>query len=64
MAEFVSTVSFFAKSSDGVCPLFSVCVKQKAVLSEHIKKAQQEPHQKHNEPSWQVQVQTQDKIEV
>lgn len=60
MAEFVSTVSFFAKSSDGVCPLFSVCVKQKAV----IKKAQQEPHQKHNEPSWQVQVQTQDKIEV
>lgn len=61
MAEFVSTVSFFAKSSDGACPLFSVCVKQKAVL---FKKAQQEPRQKHNEPSWQVQVQTQDKIEV
>lgn len=64
MAEFVSTISFFIKCSNGVFLLFSVCVKQKAALLEHINKAQQDLLQKHNEPSWQVQVQAQDKKEV
>lgn len=42
----------------------SVCVNQKAVLLEKINKAQQDLHQKHNEPSLQVQVQAQVKLQV
>lgn len=47
-----------------VFSLFSVCVKQKAVLLEHIKKAQQDLDQKPNDLSRQVQVQAQAKTEV